>query len=47
MDTSSSSGPMRRKVSHVTVVFVIQRCVVEVVSRDAESYKLTLKRATP
>ena len=34
---------MRRKVSHVTVVYVIQRCVVEVVSRDAESCNLTFK----
>ena len=43
MDPPSSSGPMRRKVSYVMVVYVIRSCSVEVVSRDAESYKITIK----
>ena len=38
---------MRRKVSHVTAVFVTQRRVVEMVSRDAESCNLTFEKATP
>ncbi len=43
MDPPSSSGPMRRKVSHVMLVYVIRRCSVEAMSRDAESYKITIK----